>query len=165
MSQTTKLKPLSNPMIDNTYTPHEDPPRPSREELATMLTALATGQDAPMVNQSPHDIGWGHQGVRLASGWRLRVWWLVTGMGPMSGAMAPDGRRWDYGCDRWPDWDAGATAIVLDPLRHLVPSEYREMIAERLRVAPVVEVPKIEYPPVNIAEIWTEQELMDMGGG
>lgn len=130
-----------------------------------MLAGVASGEDVPIVNRSVDSIGWGCQSVRLASGWRLRVWWFFCGaMGPLSGAMAPDGRRWDYGCDRWPDWEAGSKAVILDPFRHLITPEQREMIAERLSVAEVQPPPEIEVEAPLLGEIWTDEELIEMGG-
>lgn len=151
-------------MTASDWQPPEDPPRPSRQELASMLQGLAAGDDVPVVNRSVESLGWGIQSVRLASGWRLRVWWLDDGsMGPLSGAMAPDGRRWVLGCDRWPDWEAGSQAEILDPLQHLITPLDRLAIGELLQIAEVVEPQPLPEPaPVEWVP-WTEEELM-LGG-
>lgn len=149
------------------WKPPEDPPRPSRDELAATLRNLAGGEDCTVSRDiAPPCM----QFVRLASGWRLAVWWLSGcdggSLGPLSGAIAPDGRRWIYGCDRWPDWHAAEQAIILDPLRHLVTPLERAAIEAVLRAAPLAEQqPHPPIAPQSVDEIWTAEELEVMGGG
>ena len=110
----------------------ERPPRPTREALAAVLTAAAAG--APLVADRPvAEVRWGVQRVDMASGWQLAIWWHADGsMGPLHGAVAPDGGEWTFGCDRWPDWLAGPDAVVLDPIEHLLDGEQRERLRARL---------------------------------
>lgn len=145
----------------------EDPPRPSRKELAEALASMLTGEPFT-VNRSiaPPCV----QFVKLASGWRLAVWWLSGtpegSLGPLAAARSPDGRRWVFGCDRWPDWDSAEQALVLDPLQHLITPLERASLEELLRSA--VPVKRPEPAPVDapaVEDIWTEAELEVMGGG
>ena len=50
----------------------------------------------------------------------------------LSDAWALNGAHWTSGCDRWPDWNAGPAAVVLDPLTHLISPEHRERLRQRL---------------------------------
>jgi hypothetical protein len=73
----------------------------------------------------------------------------------LSSATAPDGGHWSYGCDRWPDWNAGPDAVVLDPLTHLITAEVREQLRRRLLAGncwPERELPPRPEPP-SMAEI------------
>lgn len=112
--------------------PIEPPAPPSRAALAAVLVQAAESEpllaDWPV---RPHD--WGLQRVDLANGWSLWLWWTP---GPclerLWAAQAPDGSQWSYGCDRWPDWNAGPEAVVLEPLRHLLTDEQRKRLQQRL---------------------------------
>ena len=108
------------------------PAPPSRAALAAVLVQAADG--APLLaDRSVSAVDWGLQRIDLASGWSLRIWWSRgLEMGPLHGALAPDGGCWTYGCDRWPDWNAGPAAVVLDPLTHLITPEQRERLRQRL---------------------------------
>ena len=109
----------------------ERPPRPTRDALAAVLTAAAAG--APLVADRPvAEVRWGVQRVDMASGWQLAIWWHADVMGPLHGAVAPDGGEWTFGCDRWPDWLAGPDAVVLDPIEHLLDGEQRARLRARL---------------------------------
>lgn len=153
--------------------PPEAPAPPTGEQLAAVLIAAANG--APLLaDRSGQEIGSGFQRVDVVVdglAWRLRLlwderWWDEEDrLQQLISAVAPGGGRWEYGCQRWPDWDAGPTAVVLDPLLHLISDGERERLRMRLLDCrcwpdwPVVVV----APPVE--EIWTEDELMVMGGG
>jgi hypothetical protein len=104
--------------------------------------------------------------------WRLLLWWDGRWWNPedrlqrLSSAVGPGGGLWGYGCQRWPDWDAGPTAVVLDPLRHLISEADRERLRLRLldcRCWPALPQPRLVAPPIE--EIWSEDELLVMGGG
>jgi hypothetical protein len=108
------------------------PTRPSRAALAAVLARAAKGEpllaDRPV---DPHE--WCAQMVDLQNGWRLCVCWNSGAvMDRLIDAWAPDGAHWTYGCDRWPDWNAGPEAVVLDPLTHLLTPEQRERLRQRL---------------------------------
>jgi hypothetical protein len=109
-----------------------DPTPPSRAALTAVLARAADGE--PLLADRPVDpIDWCTQRVDLASGWTLRVSWEPgQQMGPLFGALSPGGDFWTYGCDRWPDWNAGPEAVVLEPLTHLITPEQRERLRQRL---------------------------------
>jgi hypothetical protein len=76
---------------------------------------------------------WVTQRLDMANGWKLCVWWDPGAvMAFLGSATTPDGGHWTYGCDRWPDWNAGSDAVVLDPLTHLITPEQRERLRQRL---------------------------------
>jgi len=109
--------------------PIEPPAPPSRAALAAALAQAAEGE--PLLADRPA-LDWGLQRIDLANGWSLRIWWHHGQIGPLHGALAPDGGCWTWGCDRWPDWLAGPDAVVLDPLEHLITPEQREQLRQRL---------------------------------
>jgi hypothetical protein len=112
--------------------PIQPPAPPSRAALAAVLARAVNGE--PLLADRPVDpLDWCAQRVELQSGWTLRIAWEPgQQMGPLFGALSPDGGHWTYGCDRWPDWNAGPAAVVLDPLTHLVSPEQRERLRQRL---------------------------------
>ena len=135
--------------------PIEPPAPPSRAALAAVLIQAADSE--PLLADRPvADITWGLQTISLANGWRLRIWWHPgQQMGPLHGAMAPDGGVWTYGCDRWPDWNAGPDAVALDPLRHLITPEQCERLRQRLLTCscwPEPDLPPRPAPP-TMAEL------------
>jgi hypothetical protein len=100
----------------------------------------------------------GHQRLQfvdMANGWRLGVLWHIGDKPALWSALAPDGAYWTHGCDRWPDWNAGPDAVVLDPLQHLISPEQREQLRQRLLTCncwPERELPPRPEPP-SMAEI------------
>lgn len=108
------------------------PAPPRRAALAAVLIRAAEGEPL-LADRTVEPDNWATQRVDLACGWSLWVWWTPgQQMGPLHAAQSPDGARWGYGCDRWPDWNAGPDAVVLDPLRHLLAPEQRERLRQRL---------------------------------
>ena len=106
------------------------PAPPSRAALAAVLVQAPSA--AWLVANRPASAGI-VQRLDLANGWRLWVSWQAQDeMGDLWAATAPDGSQWTYGCDRWPDWDAGPDAVVLEPLQHLLTPEQREQLRQRL---------------------------------
>jgi hypothetical protein len=136
-------------MID----PTEPPAPPSRAVLAAVLARAANGERL-LADRPVDPIDWCTQRVDLASGWTLQVSWEPgQRMGPLFGALSPGGDFWTYGCDRWPDWNAGPEAVVLDPLTHLITPEQRERLRQRLltcRCWP--ELDPLPAPPPRSAE-------------
>jgi hypothetical protein len=121
-------------MIDRFRGVTKTPPAPpSRAALAAVLAQVAEPDCRLLADQMPDENDWVTQRVDLASGWSLWVHW-VPGliMERLFAAQAPDGARWTFGCDRWPDWNAGPAAVVLDPLTHLITPEQRERLRQRL---------------------------------
>jgi hypothetical protein len=112
--------------------PTQPPTPPSRAALAAVL-AQAVESEPLLADRLPIEDDWITQRVDLASGWIFWINWSPgLQMDRLFAAQAPDGARWTYGCDRWPDWNAGPDAVVLDPLRHLLPPEQRERLRQRL---------------------------------
>ena len=112
--------------------PTQPPAPPSRAALAAVLARAADGE--PLLADLPVDpIDWCAQMVDMQNGWRLCVCWNSGYvMDRLIDAWAPDGAHWTYGCDRWPDWNAGPEAVVLDPLTHLITPDQRERLRQRL---------------------------------
>jgi len=119
-------------MADQSHDLTQPPAPPSRAALAAVLAQAAEGE--PLLADQPVLIGdWITQRVDTANGWRLCVWWLPSGQfDRLAIAVAPDGAYWTYGCDRWPGWNAGPDAVVLDPLTHLITPGQRERLRQRL---------------------------------
>jgi hypothetical protein len=96
----------------------------------------------------------GAQRIDLANGWRLSLWWLPGQcLHRLWAATAPDGGCWTWGCDRWPDWNAGPEAVVLEPLRHLITPEQRERLRLRLLTCSCWPEPEPLPEPPSMAEI------------
>jgi len=133
--------------------PNQPPTSPSRAALAAVLVQAAEGE--PLLADRPVSNAGGAQRIDLANGWSLRIWWHHGRISHLHGALAPDGGCWTWGCDRWPDWNAGPDAVVLDPLTHLITPEQREQLRQRLLTCncwPARELPPRPEPP-SMAEI------------
>jgi hypothetical protein len=65
-----------------------------------------------------------------ASLWKVELWWAKDGLVSTVGAVSPDGRTWDYGCQR--RWTEDGS--VIDPLL-LLSEEQRQMLEARIRCA------------------------------
>jgi hypothetical protein len=131
----------------------QSPAPPSRAALAAVLAQAAEAGCALLADRPVMGINWGLQRIDLASGWSLRVWWRNGEVGPLHSALAPDGGYWTWGCDRWPDWDAGGVAVVLDPLTHLITPEQREQLRQRLMDCSCWPTPEPLPEPPSMAEI------------
>ena len=108
------------------------PAPPSRVALAAVLAQAAEGEPL-LANRPVPSFDWFTQRVDMANGWKLWIWWWPDGqMELLLSAIAPDGAYWSHGCDRWPNWDAGPDAVVLNPLQHLITPEQREQLQQRL---------------------------------
>ena len=129
------------------------PAPPSRAALAAVLTQAAEGE--PLLADRPAAAGW-CQRVDLANGWSLWVWWLAGDqLDRLWAARAPDGGRWSYACDRWPDWNAGPQAVPLEPLDHLISPEVRERLRQRLLTCSCW--PEPEPPPAPPSMAWIDE--------
>jgi len=117
------------------------------------VLAQAAEPDCALLADRPVAPGW-VQRVDLANGWRLWIWWQTGDqMDRLWAARAPDGGAWTYGCDRWPDWNAGPEAVVLEPLRHLLTDEQRERLRLRLLTCCCWPEPEPLPEPPSMAEI------------
>ena len=137
------------------------PPRPRHEAVAAALVAVADG--LPFLasfqpSEADHDL----QRLDLVDGWRLAIWWRRGEMGPLHSATDPQGLHWVYGCGRWPGWDAGPAAVVLDPIRHLLDDDQRQALrAQLLRAVCWPPVEPYPLPPLRpLAELWSDEDLL-----
>ncbi len=125
------------------------PPPPSREALAAALARAAKGE-ALLADRPVDECLGSYQRVDMVSGWLLVMRWSFDGeLYACTGATAPGGGRWRWGCDWWPDWEAGPTGQPLSPLHHLITAEQRAAIETRLRDCLCWPEPE---PPPPIAE-------------
>lgn len=143
-------------------------PSPIHTELTAALIIAATDPTLE-AHALPRVIGYGSQRVK-SNGWRFIFWWDDRWWDEpkLDGcffAIGPDNQRWEYGADRWPSWDAGPDAVPLQPLRHLLNGEQYDQLRAQLLVCPCWEenVPAMPEPPA-LADIWTKDELLVMGG-
>jgi hypothetical protein len=134
--------------------PIKPPAPPSRAALAAVLAQAAEPDCRLLADHMPAENDWTTQRIDLASGWILWVHWLPgLTMERLFAAQAPDGARWSYGCDRWPDWLAGPEAVVLEPLRHLLSDEQRQRLHQRLLTCSCWPEPDpLPAPPPRSAE-------------
>jgi hypothetical protein len=127
------------------------PAPPSRAALAAVLAQAAEAE--PLLADRPPAAGW-CQRVDLANRWSLWVWWLAGDqLDRLWAARAPDGGMWSFGCDRWPDWNAGPEAVPLEPLDHLIPADVRERLRQRLLSCSCWPEPDPPPPPPDMAWI------------
>jgi hypothetical protein len=131
------------------------PAPPTRAALAAVLAQAA--ETEPLLADRPAAAGW-CQRVDLANRWSLWVWWLAGDqLDRLWAARAPDGGRWSYACDRWPDWNAGPGAVPLEPLDHLIAPEQRERLRQRLLTCSCWPEPEPLPPPPEMA--WIDQNF------
>ena len=131
-----------------------EPTPPSRAALAAVLAQAADSE--PLLLDRPIRAAGCVCRVDLANGWSLRINWTCgLRMGPLVGALSPDGGVWTWGCDRWPDWNAAAEAVVLDPLQHLLSAEQREQLRQRLLTCAC----HLEPEPIPPPQPLTREEL------
>ena len=131
------------------------PAPPTRPALAAVLAQAAEAE--PLLADRPAAAGW-CQRIDLANRWSLWVWWLADDqLDRLWAAKAPDGGRWSYACDRWPDWNAGPGAVPLEPLDHLITPEQRERLRQRLLTCSYWPEPEPLPPPPEMA--WIDQNF------
>jgi len=154
--------------------PEGIPAPPSRAALAAVL-AQAAEPDCWLLANGPAEESVLSQRVDMANGWKLWIRWELTDrldrwepvdqMDMLWAATAPDGGRWELGCDRWPDWDAGPDAVVLNPLEHLITPEQRERLRQRLLTCSCWPAPDpLPVPPPPTREqldaLWPIEEMV-----
>jgi hypothetical protein len=122
----------------------ESPAPPSRAALAAVLAQAAEAE--PLLADEPGG-NLRLQFVDLANGWKLGVLWHLGDQPTLWSSTAPDGAYWTHGCDRWPDWNGGPEAVVLEPLRHLLTPEQRERLRQRLLTCSCWPEPDMPPPP------------------
>lgn len=139
-----------------------DPPRPPSEAVAAALVRVANGEPALLHRPWQDNCGlpmllW----LDTLSRWRLAIWWTGETLGPLHWAADPAGLQWLHGCGRWPGWDAGPDAVVLDPIAHLLTAEQRTQLQAVVLALPCW--PEPEQPPPKphppLSELFSPDDL------
>jgi hypothetical protein len=121
------------------------------EEVADQLRLVVAG--LPFLAERPwQEIGWGLMRIELLTLWRIALLLkpsgsaggLDMGLAWVDRAAAPDGRCWEYGCQR-DDWTLGPDSRLVDPLEFLS-AEQRLALTEELRHAVCWPEPLAEKP-------------------
>ena len=109
------------------------PIRCRAEEVADQLRLVVTG--LPFLAERPwQEIGWGLMRIELLTLWRIALLLkprgsaggLDMGLAWVDRAAAPDGRCWEYGCQR-DDWTLGPDSRLVEPLEFLSGEERSEL--------------------------------------
>ncbi len=103
------------------------PIRCRAEEVAEKLCLVVAGLPF-LADRSWGEVGWGRMRIELISLWRVElalepdrtasVDRQVMAMSRVDRADAPDGRCWEYGCQR-DDWTLGPDSRLVEPLQFL----------------------------------------------
>ena len=116
------------------------PIRCRAEEVADQLRLVVAGM--PFLAERPwQEVGWGLMRIELLTLWQIALLLkpkvLAGGLDMdlvwVDRAVAPDGRCWEYGCQR-DDWTLGPDSRLVDPLEFLS-AEQRLALTEALRHA------------------------------
>jgi hypothetical protein len=107
-------------------------PRCAAAEIAQVIKRLLAGE-AFLARRSWEGIWWGEMHLDLASGWQLQITLEQDRLGALRWALAPDGRCWEYGCQR-DDWTLGPASRIVEPLE-LLTTEQRQQLEQLLRQA------------------------------
>ena len=127
------------------------PIRCRAEEVADQLRLVVAG--LPFLAERPwQEIGWGLMRIELLTLWRIALLLkpkasaggLDMGLTWVDRAAAPDGRCWEYGCQR-DDWTLGPDSRLVEPLEFLS-AEQRLALTEELRHAVCWPEPLAEKP-------------------
>ena len=116
------------------------PIRCRAEEVAKQLRLVVKGLPF-LADRSWDEVGWGRMRIELLTLWRVELllepggtaktttdgWGEVT-LSRVTWAAAPDGRCWDYGCQR-DDWTLGPDSRLVEPLQFLSADECTELEA------------------------------------
>lgn len=105
------------------------------------MQALLAGE-AFLADRPWQENWWGHVHLDLARGWQLQIAIERDQLGILLWAMAPDGRDWQYGCQR-DDWTLGPDSRIVEPVG-LLDLEQRRQLEHLLRTACC-------WPPPDIA--------------
>lgn len=150
---------------------------PSSAEIVEVLSAMA--EDAAFLahcEASNLYIGWQIVDISLPHKpinqrvWRLwfwldfRWWDSCDHIRRIDMALSPDGRLWEYGCERWPSWHDGPSATIADPWEQLNNNQ-RSAIYKRLSNCQCWPIVETDIDVLPIEEIWTAEQLEAIGGG
>ena len=149
------------------------PIRCRAEEVAEQLRLVVRGL-AFLAARSWEEVGWGRMRIELLSLWRVDLllepagaatWgkdtvpsgsWADVSLSLVSWAGAPDGRCWEYGCQR-DDWTLGPDSRLVEPLQFLSGTERLEL-EQLLRAARCWPEPiSAQAQPLTAAVVGLEQ--------
>ena len=85
--------------------------------------------------------------------------WQKGALLHLSQAWGPGGVHWDYGCDRWPNWAAGADSVMLCPIGHLLTPLERAALQARLLTELCTPPPQLPVNAPGIDAIMTDDYL------
>lgn len=118
------------------------PIRCRAEEVAEQLRRVVAGLPF-LADRSWDEVGWGRMRIELLSLWRVELVLepdpataadrRVMALSRVDRADAPDGRCWEYGCQR-DDWTLGPGSRLVEPLQFLS-GEERSALESLLREA------------------------------
>jgi len=118
------------------------PIRCRAEEVAEQLRRVVAGLPF-LADRSWDEVGWGRMRIELLSLWRVELVLepdpaeaadrQVMALSRVDRADAPDGRCWEYGCQR-DDWTLGPDSRLVEPLQFLS-SDARSALTEKLQKA------------------------------
>ena len=101
-------------------------------EIQQALLDVLAGEAFP-ADKPWSEIWWGRMQLDLSSGWRLQINIDRDRLGALMWARSPDGRNWEYGCQR-DDWTLGPDSRIVEPVALLEP-EQRQQLEWLLREA------------------------------
>jgi len=120
-------------------------------EIQQALLDVLAGE-AFLADKPWSEMWWGRMQLDLASGWRLQIAIDQGQLGALMRAQAPDGRNWDYGCQR-DDWTLGPDSQIVEPVGLLRPGQ-RQELERLLREACCWPPPEIRCELVFPTGIW-----------
>jgi len=144
------------------------PVRCRAEEVAEQLRLVVKGLPF-LADRSWEAVGWGRMRIELLSLWRVELLlepggaatcgrgtsmvtsssWGDVALSLVTWAAAPDGRCWEYGCQR-DDWTLGPESRLVEPLQFLT-AEERNRLEALLRGARCWPEPIAQEPPAPVA--------------
>ena len=119
-------------------------------EIRKALLAVLAGE-AFLADRPWDEIWWGRMRLDLASGWQLEIAIDRDRLGALMGARSPDGRDWEYGCQR-DDWTLGPDSRIVEPVG-LLAEEQRQTLEAVLRAAICWPEPRITGEPVVLLSL------------
>lgn len=135
--------------------------RPNREDLAAALRLALDAAQPIRASSTPDETGSYHQQLVTleGSGWVLLVMWQQRAILHLSEAWGPSGCYWEYGCERYPSWDAGPESVVFCPIRHLLTPLEQAALEARLLAAPCSEQPLAAINAPEVDEIMSKSYM------
>jgi hypothetical protein len=117
-------------------------------EIQQALLAALAGE-AFLADKPWNEIWWGRIQLDLASGWRLQIGIDRDRLGALMWARSPDGRDWEYGCQR-DDWALGPHSRIIEPVA-LLEEAQQQALEALLRAAICWPAPLTSSQPVTLA--------------